>query len=358
MPQSVIVTPEKANALIGKEANTRNVIYINVLDDSKISQVNRKISEMEEDLEIQQIVGSTELDEMVSGLTSAFFVVFAVVRIKVNNKDSGATVFGYEGFKMFDGIKGLPETLEKEQVILDKAMLERLDISVGEKIEITLKANSIRPVNLQLTVVGSCDSVYYNMQCNAMLLNMEDYKQVYHDYPFVLLLETDKENISQQLKNQFVDKEADFKTAEEYYEQKEQESSSITSVLNALIFLGIALAVISVIGNQSIGFEQRKREFAVLYSAGMSRRQLIQMIITELAALAVVSTIISVLSGTVIVKSLSWLLVVLELSIPVFFYVDEILIFIAVLFAVIMFTGMIPVRALLKMNTSKQLKYE
>ena len=192
----------------------------------------------------------------------------------------------------------------------------------------------------------------------AEKLNMEDYKQVYHDYPSVLLLKTDKENISQQLKNQFVDKGADFKTAEEYYEQKEQESSSITSVLNALIFLGIALAVISVIGNQSIGFEQRKREFAVLYSAGMSRRQLIQMIITELAALAVVSTIISVLSGTVIVKSLSWLLVVLELSIPAFFYVDEILIFIAVLFAVIMFTGMIPVRALLKMNTSKQLKYE
>ena len=292
------------------------------------------------------------------GVTEAESIYLTEEVVKINGEEINASVFGFDTFKMFDGIKELPKMVENNQVVLDKGMMKRIGISVGDEIEMTLKGSTPRPVTLSLTVVGSCDSVYYNMSCSSIVLSLEDYKQVYHDYPSMILLKTSGESTAQQLKQQLADQEADLKTAEEYYEMAEAENSSITNVLHTLIFLGVALAVISVAGNQSVSFEQRKREFAVLYSAGMSQKQLSRMIVTELAAMAAFSTIVALLSGVVLVKILSQLLAVLDLSIPVFFDAGGIFTFVIVLLAVLMLTAILPVYSLRKMNTATQLKYE
>lgn len=292
------------------------------------------------------------------GVTASETIYCTEEVVEINNKKITASVFGYDNFKMFEGIKDISGEIEKNEIVFDKIMMERYDISVGDIIDITLKSDTVRPVKLQLKVKEGCDSIYYDMRCNAILINIEDYKKVYYDYPSMLLLNTTDGDVSNQLKNQLADKKANLKTAEEYYKDREYEKNSIKAILYALILLGTALAVISVIGNQSISFEQRKREFAVLYSVSMSKRQLIKMIITESVISAAISLILSVISGVIIVKILSRLLAILELSIPVSFEINSVLIFTVMIFMIIILTTIKPICSLLKMNTAEQLKYE
>ena len=292
------------------------------------------------------------------GITDSEMIYYTEEDIKINNSMTTASVFGYEGFRMFSGIHDLPETIESGTTVMDGAVMRRLGISVGDNIEIILKSASVRPKTLKLKVVGECDSVYYDMRCNAILLNMEDYKSVYHDYPSILLLKTDDGSISNRLSKQLADESAELKTAAEYYAEKESENSSVTMVLYCLIFLGIALMVISIAGNQSISFELRKREFAILHSSGMCKKQLAGMIIGEMGVLAFVASIISVISGGIIVKILSKLLEVLDLSIPVYFDAAGILIFIGLVVIIMMIMSIQPICSLMRMNTADRLKYE
>lgn len=292
------------------------------------------------------------------GITDSEMIYSTEETIQIDDIRMTATVFGYEGFRMFEGIQGLPEEIESGTIVMDGAVMRRLGISVGDNIDIMLKSDSVRPESRQLKVVGECDSIYYDMHCNVILLSMDDYKAVYHDYPSTLLLKTDGGSISNVLSKQLADENAEFKTAAEYYAEKAAENSSVTMALHCLILLGIALMVISVAGNQSISFEIRKREFAILHSSGMSKKQLTGMIMGEMGVLAAVVSIISVISGGITVKILSRLLEVLDLSIPVYFDVTGILIFIVMIVIIMMIMSIQPVCSLMRMNTADRLKYE
>lgn len=292
------------------------------------------------------------------GITDSEMIYSTEEKIKINDSTMTVMVFGYEGFRMFEGIQGLPEEIESGTIVMDGAVMRRLGISVGDNIDIMLKSDSVRPESRQLKVVGECDSIYYDMHCNVILLSMDDYKAVYHDYPSTLLLKTDGGSISNVLSKQLADENAEFKTAAEYYAEKAAENSSVTMALHCLILLGIALMVISVAGNQSISFEIRKREFAILHSSGMSKKQLTGMIMGEMGVLAAVVSIISVISGGITVKILSRLLEVLDLSIPVYFDVTGILIFIVMIVIIMMIMSIQPVCSLMRMNTADRLKYE
>ncbi len=292
------------------------------------------------------------------GITDSEMLYSIEENIQINDDTVNTVVFGYQDFRFFEGIKGLPTEIHSGEAVLDGAVLRRLGISVGDSIEIVLKADSVRPRHLTLRVVGECNSVYYDMRCNAVVLSMEDYREVYHDYPSTLLLKTDDTNISDRISQLLADDSAVVRTTKEYYIESESDAGSVTTALYCLIYLGMALMTISVAGNRSISFEQRKHEFAILHAVGMSKNQLMRMIIAEMAVLALISSAVSLISCGIIVKILSKLLTVLELSVPICFDMGSVLIFIGIVVTVIMLMSVQPVYSLIKMNTANRLKYE
>lgn len=292
------------------------------------------------------------------GITDSEMIYSTEENIQINNDTVNTVVFGYQDYRYFEGIKGLPAEIHSGEAALDGAVLRRLGISVGDNIEIILKADSVRPRQLTLKVVGECNSVYYDMRCNAVVLSMEDYKEVYYDYPSTLLLKADDANVSDRISQLLADDSAVVRTTEEYNIESESDAGSVTTALYCLIYLGMALMTISVAGNRSISFEQRKHEFAILHAVGMSKNQLMRMIMAEMAVLALISSAVSLISCGIIVKILSGILTVLELNVPICFDMGSILIFIVIVVTVIMLMSVQPIYSLVKMNTADRLKYE
>lgn len=275
--------------------------------------------------------------------------------IEISGKNVNINIFGYDGFELFSGISGLPEKIGRNEIALDKAIMKRLGLSEGEKITLVLKKDTARPVKLEMTAISGCESIYYDMRCNGAVINLETYISVYHDYPSVLLAKTSDTDL---VRRQIVDSYARFMTAEEYYVQSDSEAESITTLLYMLTFLGIVLAVISVSGNQTIGFEQSRHELAILRSQGMSMRQLSEMLILQAAIITVISSLCFAVFGNTVMNMISAILCSLDMNIPVITSPLGVAVLIAMMSAAVILTAVIPIRALKRMNTAEELKQE
>lgn len=302
------------------------------------------------------ITGLSERSEYYDIITvdSREFIYNTSEMAEINGSRAIINIFGYDGFEMFTGLRDLPETLGANEIALDRQMMKRFDIHAGDSVDITLKSDSVRPVKLTLKAVPGINSVYFDQQCNAAVISLDTYKSVYHDYPSILLVKDDTEL----MKRQLIDKSAEFETAEEYYARTDEESDSITGLLDALAVIGVMLAVISVSGQQLIGFEQRKHELAVLRSQGMSILQLSKMLLCETVLTALLPVLLYLCTGHFVIRIIEQTLYSLDMGIPISYEYNGTAVFLAVLAATVIFTVLIPVFSLKRMNRAEQLKCE
>lgn len=273
---------------------------------------------------------------------------------ELNGRQTSVCIFGYHRSEMFKGLRDLPESLGNDEIALDRQMMKRLDIHEGDSVTLKLKHDSVRPVTLTFTAVKGIDSVYFDQKCNAAVISLDNYKSVYHDYPSMLLVRGDTELMHRQL----IDKSAEFETADEYYARMDEGSESITGLLDALAVIGILLAIISVSGQQMIGFEQRKHELAVLRSQGMSISQLSKMLLCETLLTAVLPVLLYLCTGHFVILIIEHTLSSLDMQIPISYEHLGIAEFIAVMAAAVILTVLIPIFSLKRMNTAEQLKCE
>ena len=282
------------------------------------------------------------------------FIYTAAETTEINGRLTKINIFGYDSFEMFKGLRDLPESLGNDEIALDRQMMKRLAIHEGDSVTLTLKHDTVRPVTLTFTAVKGIDSVYFDQKCNAAVISLDTYKSVYHDYPSMLLVRGDTELMHRQL----IDKSAEFETADEYYARMDEGSESITGLLDALAVIGILLAVISVSGQQMIGFEQRRHELAVLRSQGMSISQLSEMLLCETLLTAVLPVLLYLCTGRFVILIIEHTLSSLDMQIPISYEHLGIAEFIAVMAAAVILTVLIPIFSLKRMNTAEQLKCE
>lgn len=273
---------------------------------------------------------------------------------QINGKNVSVNIFGYDSFEMFSGLHDLPETLHSNEIAFDKLMMKRLGIEAGDVVTLTLKSNTVRPVTLTLTAVSGIDSIYYDQRCNAAVISLDTYKSVYRDYPSTLLVKGDTELIRRQL----IDNNAEFQLSEEYYAAADKDSESVTGLLYALAVMGVLLAVISVSGEQMIGFSQCGHELAVLRSQGMSVGQLSKMLLTETVLTVLVPILLFISAGRSVVLFITKTLGSLEMNIPISYEKSGLAVFIAVMSAAVILTVVMPIRSLRHMNVAAELKQE
>lgn len=305
------------------------------------------------DAVITNLSERSEYHDIISA-DSKEFIYTAAETTEINGRLTKINIFGYDSFEMFKGLRDLPESLGNDEIALDRQMMKRLDIHEGDSVTLTLKHDSVRPVTLTFTTVKGIDSVYFDQKCNAAVISLDTYKSVYHDYPSMLLVRGDTELMHRQL----IDKSAEFETADEYYARMDEGSESITGLLDALAVIGILLAVISVSGQQMIGFEQRRHELAVLRSQGMSISQLSEMLLCETLLTAVLPVLLYLCTGRFVILIIEHTLSSLDMQIPISYEHLGIAEFIAVMAAAVILTVLIPIFSLKRMNTAEQLKCE
>lgn len=290
---------------------------------------------------------------------------------KINDMDAERLYFlpNNNSDMIFDFFRGIKidenkfANLKDDEIIIDSDVLKRYGLKIGDTIKITFNVDDEKKMIIkEFKIIDVCDSHLLNSERQTAMINFNVFLDVYDEIPFMICVNVkDKSKVQDtinEFKNKIKDFGLEFYTQDEYINLQKNYNKTILGVVGILIGMGIALSFIGITNNQIIGFMQRKREYAVLYSTSMSKGQIKKLIILE--------TLISFGVMGICAISLSYLFkIILEqlvnsmyTNVPVILDIKSTILLVFGIYIVMIFTTIIPKRKINKMNVISEIKYE
>ena len=257
------------------------------------------------------------------------------------------------------GLRDLPETLADNEICMDKDLADKLEIALGETTYITFRENGVFPVEKEMTLVQYCDSRAMNEGVGeSFVLNMDNYRMLYGDCPSTLLIRTDDPDGVKEALEHAMTGEEDIMTRAEYTADDADGSRSVRMALTGVIAAALILTLIGISGNQAVGFAARRKEYALLHSTAMNKRQIRRLILLENCFTFGIATAAAFVISVPMILIIKQALVKLNMGIRMAFQPVPLIGFMFVIWAVVMLTAFAPMRRLRKMNTAEEIKYE
>ena len=267
-------------------------------------------------------------------------------------------------FEFFDGIEVDKEeykNLKENEIILDDQVLKRYKLAIGDTVKFEISnGDNTYTKQVEFKIVGRCDSTYYNSSRQCGIINFEKYKDLFGNIPYFILVKTDldAEKMASILKDKVSDFGVTVQTVEDYIDEQKQANMSLLSMIFILIGIGIILSFIGIVNNQIIGYIQRRRELAVLYSTAMSKKQLKRLILIETFLSFGIAIITATGIGYVLSKILEQLLNGMYLSMKLEYNFADISKLVIGVLIIMLLTTINPRRKIKKMNVVDEIKYE
>ena len=299
--------------------------------------------------------------ENIDGVNSVDYMYETYERVEVNGekKDEDFNMIALPDKQFFDMIPDYPDSLDRDKFVMDKKFADKYKIKKGDTVDFTLHSDGIFPEHVSLTLTGFINTKHYDDTMPVLVINKDLFIEQYYDYPSAVLLKCDDpENVLETIKSHSVGSTDEYYTQDSYVEYMRQMNASIPGVLSVLLTIGVLLTIIGSSGNQIIGFEGRKREYAVLYSTSMNRKNLRHLIFLENSLSSLTAVVTAVFSGFFVTKLVERILDVIELSVEITVGIGTFAAAGLVFWIILMFTCISPLRSLRKMNTANELKYE
>lgn len=294
------------------------------------------------------------------GVEDIIYMQNTVDRLTINGEEQRGTwdIYGLPTSDMFIALPDLPESLTNEECVMCTMQANKLGIKPGDTIEIVFKGEYLFPITKQMTVVSLTDSSLY--ESVPLLVISEDlYADIFHkEIGPILIRCQDVEAVREVINKHSLDQTYHFYTREEFQAEMAEEKGGISAAVTAAIVIGVILSIIGISGNQALGFEARRREYAVIYSTSMTRKQINKLIFQE----TLLSMGISVITGTVLGFVLSLFIRkathAFSIPLPVELKLVQYLMMAVVLIVVMTLTCLQPIKLLRKMKIAEELKYE
>lgn len=307
------------------------------------------------DEKTEEFLYITEMDMV----DSAEFVYrsFDQIRMDGDEKYRDVTVFSLPKGEQYIAVTGLPDTLGMNELCMDRNIAERFGVSEGQTFKMIFHSDGMFPIEREMTLVSCCNSLADSE--GGIVLAPSLYREMYGDKPEMLLLRSNagEDALAGHLRQVLTEGET-IVTMTENTIDTERDTRDTRMGLYAVIGVAMLLTLIGIFGNQIIGFEARRREFALLHSTAMSRGKLVKMLLIE----NLVSFGISILTAAVISVPITLLIskafMQTELNIVITLRFGELAVFAAVILTVVMLSTLTPIRQLFLMNTASEIKYE
>ncbi len=259
---------------------------------------------------------------------------------------------------MFVGVDNLPGELANNEVAMNPQMMESLGVVAGDTVSITFKAYSAFPQTLDLVVVEPISTSRYTTN-DFGVLSRDTYLAIYHDYPYIMNIACSNPTEVKATLDKFLTESGyTLYTQAELAKEMLESAASITSILNMLGILGVVLTLIGVYSNISIGFEGRRREFAVLHSTSMNTKQLKRLVFLENSFMAITSITCSLFLSLVIGVTVSKLLNLFSLDTALNTLSLSNLAVVLLILVLMLLATIKPRNRLKKLKTANELKYE
>lgn len=273
------------------------------------------------------------------------------------NNDADIVLKYSTGIKMNEE---LFKNLKDDEIILDSVMLDRLDLKIGDKIKIVLNKGNINEKTLNLKIIDDCNTLMFTTSRNMGLISFNTYLECFDDIPYSIWINSNLESndMKEILQNRIKNFGVKIQTFDEYMQQQKNDNEGLLSMITTIIGLSVFLSFIGIVNNQIIGFMQRKREFAVIYSTSMSKGQIKRLIFIETLLSFAIAMVITISVSYPLIKCMERLLNGMYLSMPLLFNIREILMIAAGVLAIMLFSCITSMKRIRKMNIIEEIKCE
>ncbi len=272
-------------------------------------------------------------------------------------KNSIFQVWALPSTDQYIGFGELPESLGKDEMVLNRNAAQLMGAKVGDTIKLRFHDEGLFPREMELRVAGMTTESRFDPSF-VIIVNPETYKELYYDWVSMILIRTtEPERLADQLDAAMTDGET-VKTNQKIIEETREDNDVINLVLYAITFAAMGLTIVGISGNQVIGFVGRKKEYAMLHSTACSRKKIIRMIWIENALLFGISVISAAVISVPVVLLISKIFRLTNLGLFMEARFDALAGCAVLLWLVTMLTANTPIRGLKKMNTAVEMKYE
>ena len=304
----------------------------------------------------------------IEGVTATDYVYGDSISCKVNGEEKTKylTIWADTPHTMFSEIPMEGFDLKDNEIVLSEQRAKALEVGIGDEINVTLNSDTDFPATKTFILK---DTFAYGdnsdiLGINTMIISRDLYEHLFEDHlDYVFLKADDPDSVKQAILDNTETDTVDVKTYQELIEEEQRASGGLLGVLRGVIAGSVALTLIGIAGNQSLGFITRKRETALLYSVAMTRKKLRRLLFLESLFSMGISSVVAMCAAPFLYRVLGHLFSIFsegDLSI-----LDEggidggtMLTYAGIILAVFLLTTISPARQLRKMKIAEELKYE
>ncbi|GGA65643.1 ABC transporter permease [Ornithinibacillus halotolerans] len=351
--------------MVGVSSNGIDHYVSNTL--TKDFDVSVSISENNQNIEegISSMEGISETSVQTISLGSS----------SVKGKENSFAVYGFANFydvdEFYDGITYLEldedniSTLENA-VILDEYYMDKYGIEIGDVV-------FVQPVDIheeareqiesvELIVSGKMNSAGFNSSRDSVFIPIEIFEEHFATIFRQLDLRLVKGEMAEEMKATIQDNYAPYSlevvTFDEMLGSQKATIDTLIDGITIIIGLGMIVGILGISNNLIVSFNQRKKEYAVLYSVCMSKGQIIKMVFAEMLITFIAVVIIGLFGGYALTILLTKLLHAIGLVSEFTFTFGLFGLLCFVVGVLLCLSTLTLIRKVFKLNIMKELRYE
>lgn len=215
-----------------------------------------------------------------------------------------------------------PEALGKlghgRTVILSHFLCQQLGVATGDTLTLETETG-----NYPYTVAGTADSLLYNGSFALMSAdNLRRDMNLSHYSKLLVSVSTAPDDVAAAIRDQLRPRRPEVATAATLERLDAEANATMFNLLRGFSVLSLAIGATGIVNNLLINFIQRRRLLALLHSVGMSKRQVIGMVLWEALGSGLAGGLIGTLTGIVLLVNMPWVIqsfgipLAMELSVP------------------------------------------
>ncbi len=309
---------------------------------------------------LQETQQEYEFLNKVDGVTDVKPIYHMAGKFKLDGTDTQLVVAGFDKAQLgiYDKSGATIKDIKDKEALVDEYYALRNNIKIGDSI--TLESENMLNESIKVKVTGFVDARMFTALRNVIVMNENYYIENLNNIPATLnvMVSKDLAEAKKLLKKELVKYNVSVETVDEYIKMQEQSVGGIISLVWVILFFSIVLAAIGIINNQVLGFAQRRREYAILYSVSMSKSQLKNMLIAETFGIFTTGCILGVGLGLWLKSILKSLLFSIGLYLNININYNSLLVTLGIMLMTMLLASNVPIRMISKMNVIKEIKYE
>ncbi|HEX2944345.1 MAG TPA: FtsX-like permease family protein [Clostridia bacterium] len=255
-----------------------------------------------------------------------------------------------------DGDKeALLRSLDNERsIILTSIFRKKAGFNIGDNITLKLDRG-----NFTYKVIGFQDSILngggFGLISDKYFkadTGIQTYNEIY--------IKTDKspDTVIGEIKNKYRGEPFDVITMKDLEEQNYAANASIFRSMEAFAYLAMIIGIFGIINNYVVSFIERKRSLAMYRSIGMSRGQIVGMMIAESATCGIIGGSMGVIAGLMMVYTIPYVMEAMDFTMPILLNPSVLIVSFLLGAVITLVASLSPIKKTSRMNLIEALKYE